>query len=82
MYSNHLTQTESDFLFICYLSFVASKLDTANKMDNGTHGQSKLTSHKFLQVELLADEHVAAKHGNDTADFLLVLANIVSFPFL
>lgn len=38
-------------------------------------------SHKFLQVELLADENVAVKHGNNTADFLLVIANIVRFIF-
>ena len=43
---------------------------------NGANSYSSL--HKFLQVELLADENVAARHKNDTADFLLVLANIVS----
>lgn len=33
----------------------------------------------------MADENVVAKHGNntgETADFLLVLANIVSRPFM
>ena len=40
-------------------------------------GSSKASSHKYLQVGLLADENVAAKHGNNTADFLLILANIV-----
>ena len=29
----------------------------------------------------MADENVAAKHGNGTADFLLVLGNIVSTSF-
>ena len=38
-------------------------------------------AHKYLQVALVADENVAAKHGNHTADFLLVLANIVSSLF-
>ena len=40
-------------------------------------GSSKASSHKYLQVGLLADENVAAKHGNNTADFLFILANIV-----
>ena len=35
---------------------------------------------KYLQVALVADENVAAKHGNQTTNFLLVLANMVSFP--
>lgn len=33
---------------------------------------------KYLQAALVLDEHVAAAHGNDTADYMLVLANIVS----
>ena len=35
---------------------------------------------KYLQVALVADENVEAKHGNQTTNFLLVLANMVSFP--
>ena len=33
---------------------------------------------KYLQAALVLDEHVAAAHGNDTADYMLVLANMVS----
>ena len=33
---------------------------------------------KYLQAALVLDEHVAAAHGNGTADYMLVLANIVS----
>ena len=39
---------------------------------------SSSVAHKYLQVALVVDENVAARHGNQTADFLLVLANIVS----
>ena len=53
--------------------------DAADSMSDINGANSSSSLHKFLQVELLADENVAAKHGNDTADFLLVLANIVSF---
>ncbi|KAL9986875.1 hypothetical protein ACROYT_G001084 [Oculina patagonica] len=37
--------------------------------------------HKYLQAALVVDENVVAKHGNSTADFLLVLANIVAGSF-
>lgn len=50
----------------------AFKIDEARDVSS-----SKTSSHKYLQVGLLADDNVAAKHGNDTADFLLILANIV-----
>ena len=55
------------------------EFDAADSMSDINGANSSSSLHKFLQVELLADENVAAKHGNDTADFLLVLANIVSF---
>ncbi|XP_078372204.1 A disintegrin and metalloproteinase with thrombospondin motifs 6-like isoform X1 [Oculina patagonica] len=38
-------------------------------------------AHKYLQAALVVDENVVAKHGNGTADFLLVLANIVAGTF-
>lgn len=63
----------------CFAHFFAGmEFDAAdNRSDiNGANSSSSL--HKFLQVELLADENVAARHKNDTPDFLLVLANIVS----
>ena len=34
--------------------------------------------HKYLQAALVADENVAAEQGNSTADFLLLLGNILS----
>ena len=49
-----------------------------NTSDHINITKSPANLHKFLQVELLADENVAVRHKNDTADFLLVLANIVS----
>ena len=52
----------------------------ANKYDV-SRSKSSSVAHKYLQVALVADENVAAKHGNHTADFLLVLANIVSRVF-
>lgn len=55
------------------------EFDAADSMSDINGANSSSSQHKFLQVELLADENVAAKHGNDTVDFLLVLANIVSF---
>ena len=55
---------------------VSSKfVGPANKYDVSS------VAHKYLQVALVADENVAAKHGDHTADFLLVLANIVSSAF-
>jgi len=62
---------------VCFLR-PASKFDTAENFGEVSSSSSGAASHKYLQVELLADENVAAKHGNNTADFLLVLANIVS----
>lgn len=64
------------------MSLTALKFDSSNKIDEVMNGSSDApASHKFLQVELLADENVAVKHGNNTADFLLVIANIVRFIF-
>ena len=53
---------------------------SANKYEISSSTSSSV-AHKYLQVALVADENVAAKHGNHTADFLLVLANIVSSAF-
>ena len=64
----------------CYVfvTDVPSKfVGPANKYDISSSTSSSV-AHKYLQVALAADENVAAKHGNHTADFLLVLANIVS----
>ena len=52
-------------------------VEPANKDDVSSSTPSSV-AHKYLQVALVADENVAAKHGNHSADFLLVLANIVS----
>ena len=54
---------------------LVSSYDPAVKQDEIS---GEAFPHKYLQVALLADENVAAKHGNQTANFLLVLANIVS----
>lgn len=54
---------------------VASSYDSAVKQDEIS---GKASPQKYLQVALLADESVVAKHGNQTTNFLLVLANIVS----
>lgn len=60
---------------------VTSKfIGPANQYDVSSSTSSSV-AHKYLQVALVADENVAAKHGNHTADFLLVLANIVSSVF-
>ena len=61
-----------------FVTDVPSKfVGPANKYDISSSTSSSV-AHKYLQVALAADENVAAKHGNHTADFLLVLANIVS----
>ena len=54
---------------------VVSSYDPAVKQDERS---GKAFPHKYLKVALLADENVAARHGNQTSNFLLVLANIVS----
>lgn len=56
---------------------VASSLRNEVRRYEDSDSASEAASHKYLQVELLADENVSAKHGNDTADFMLILANIV-----
>ena len=67
----------------CFAHSLADmEFDAANNMGDINGANSSSSLHKFLQVELLADENVAARHGNDTADFLLVLANIVSLNLL
>ena len=62
--------------------YKVSSFNPAFTIGEASDSSSKAPSHKYLQVELLADENVAARHGNDTADFLLVLANIVSCKLL
>lgn len=47
-----------------------------NKIGGATNADAVVQ--KYLQAALVLDEHVAAAHGNDTADYMLVLANIVS----
>ena len=47
-----------------------------NKIGAATNADA--AAQKYLQAALVLDEHVAAAHGNDTADYMLVLANIVS----
>ena len=44
----------------------------------GAATNADAAAQKYLQAALVLDEHVAAAHGNDTADYMLVLANIVS----
>lgn len=47
-----------------------------NKIGGATNADAVVQ--KYLQAALVLDEHVAAAHGNDIADYMLVLANIVS----
>lgn len=61
--------------------FSVSSLLTEFKRDEVNFRSFSANGHKYLQAALVADENVAAKHGNQTADFLLVLANIVSDRF-
>ena len=66
------------FILVIFIPCVDFKFESAFKIDEARDvSSSKASSHKYLQVGLLADENVAAKHGNNTADFLLILANIV-----
>lgn len=58
--------------------FTASPVLDADKRDEVNSRSYSPTAHKYLQAAIVVDENVAAKHGNQTADFLLVLANIVS----
>ena len=71
-------QARFKLVFLVCILHAASKFDTAENFDEVSSSSSGAVPHKYLQVKLLADENVAAKHGNNTADFLLVLANIVS----
>lgn len=52
-------------------------MDVAKK-DKISGSSADAVVHKYLQAALVTDENVVAKHGNNTADCLLVLANIVS----
>ena len=54
------------------------KVDKAVKGNEASDNSSSPAVQKYLQVALVTDELAAANHGNQTADFLLVLANIVS----
>ena len=66
------------FILVIFIPCVDFKFESAFKTFEARDvSSSKASSHKYLQVGLLADENVAAKHGNNTADFLLILANIV-----
>ena len=60
---------------------LASSFHKVAKKDKISGSSADTAVHKYLQVALVADEFVAARHGNNTADFLLVLANIVSILF-
>lgn len=58
---------------------MASNIDKVakkNKIGGATNADAVVQ--KYLQAALVLDEHIAAAHGNDTADYMLVLANIVS----
>ena len=58
---------------------MASNIDKVakkNKIGGATNADAVVQ--KYLQAALVLDEHVAAAHGNDTTDYMLVLANIVS----
>ena len=67
--------------FNCNALFAASPVIPAVKKEEVIGKRYGPIGHKYLQAALVADENVAAKHGNQTADFLLVLANIVSKRF-
>lgn len=75
----HLIYKKSTYPHVCQSDVNFDVLNNTSDHINITRSPSNL--HKFLQVELLADENVAVRHKNDTADFLLVLANIVAGMF-
>ena len=60
------------------ISDAISNFASVIKSDEDSNDSSDTVSPKYLQVALLADENVEAKHGEQTTNFLLVLANIVS----
>ena len=66
--------------YVFFVDVPTKFVGPAKKYDVSSSAPSSV-AHKYLQVALVADENVAAKHGNHTADFLLVLANIVSSVF-
>ena len=66
--------------YVFFVDVPTKFVGPAKKYDISSSAPSSV-AHKYLQVALVADENVAAKHGNHTADFLLVLANIVSSVF-
>lgn len=71
----------SEIYFNKPISFsgLASSIDKVakkNKIEGATNADAAVQ--KYLQAALVLDEHVAAAHGNDTTDYMLVLANIVS----
>ena len=58
---------------------MASNIDKVSKKNKiGGVTNADAVVQKYLQAALVLDEHVAAAHGNNTADYMLVLANIVS----
>jgi len=62
---------------VLFLSIAPSHGSVVNKDKISSSGDDAVI-HKYLQAALVADENVAAKHGNHTADFLLLLGNIGS----
>ena len=63
------------------ISDAISNFASVIKSDEDSNDSSDAVSPKYLQVALLADENVEAKHGEQTTNFLLVLANIVSTTY-
>ena len=58
------------------MASIIDKVAKKNKIGGATNADAAVQ--KYLQAALVLDEHVAAAHGNDTTDYMLVLANIVS----
>ena len=50
---------------------LATKRQLTDNTDNGI-------INKYLEVALLADEQIVARHGDMTEDFLLLMGSIVS----
>lgn len=72
----------NDFSLLCSLNIsgvASSSTESGKNYDIFSRtSPTELVAHKYLQAALVADENVEARHGNETAHFLLVLANIVS----
>ena len=48
-----------------------------NQQLEDANSNEGLLNNKYLEVALLADEHVASAHGNKTEEFLLLLGSLV-----